>query len=186
MEMMNDITIEYINWLYDLAFANKANYVELAHYLYETPFYYINEMDGNRYEDGVTLRYRFCQKFGYDQSLIARELDSKPCSVLEMMVALALRIEENILDNSEEDRTHVWFWMMLTNAGWQSYDDNMVYYLGEYAGEKIKEDLNIFMEREYRPDGSDGNIFTTKRNADLRFVEIWCQAMWYITDNNLC
>jgi len=53
-------------------------------------------MDGNRAEDGIDLRYRFGYEKEYEGSTIASYLDNSPCSVLEMLIALAFRAK-NIL-----------------------------------------------------------------------------------------
>ena len=64
-------------------------------------------MDRNRALDGLALR----DKYGY-----SGDPDEEPCTVLEMLIALSLRIENQFMTNYDEgDRTSMWFWIMITN-----------------------------------------------------------------------
>lgn len=130
-------------------------------------------MDQNRAEDGVALRYRFACEYP-DPSDVERYLDG-PCSVLEMMVALAVRCEENIMDDPNiGNRTRQWFWGMIVSLGLGSMTDD------RYDEFYIYETLERFLDREYEPDGH-GGLFTIRRcTEDLRDVEIWHQLCWYL------
>ena len=113
---------EYFAWIVSLV--GGRGHLKLLHKLDETDFFYVLPMDANREDDGVELRYRFGYECRYDDALIARGLDNRPCSVLEMMAALALRIEENIMDDpSEGDRLKNWFWSMVESMGLSEMDD---------------------------------------------------------------
>ena len=134
-------------------------------------------MDGNRAEDGVDLRYRFGYEHNIETPVIAECLDDKECSVLEMMVALAVRCEEHIMDNPDVgDRTGKWFRDMIANLGLNGMTDDC---FDRHYVERI---LHRFMSREYKRNG-DGGLFTEHHNRiDMRFVEIWYQAMWYLDE----
>ena len=168
----------YFNWLYDTVNHNsrrKPTYRKLLRCLDSIDFRYIIPMDSNRFEDGINLRYRFGEENGYDGSYIANTLDTKPCSVLEMMVALALRIEESIMDNpSKGDRTELWFWTMIESLGLTSMDD--IAYNENY----ICDCIEIFLDRKYEPNGKGGLFVVDGISKDLRDVQIWYQAMYYL------
>ena len=106
---MKNLMTEYFEWICHLVcdeqFTKRLSYTKLLLRLFETDFNYILPRDGNRYEDGIDLRYRFGYENGLEDQLIARDLDDKPCSVLEMMVALALRCERS--GNRRPNRTLV-------------------------------------------------------------------------------
>ena len=68
----------------------------LLYKLHTIDFEYDNPSDGNRYSDGISLRYRFAVEKGIDEREIARYIDNRPCSFLEMAVALSLRMEESM------------------------------------------------------------------------------------------
>lgn len=170
------IQSEYFDWMYNLV-NGKPHFQLLLHRLNDTPFTYIIPMDGNRAEDGVELRYRFGYEVGYDDRIIASYLDDRDCSVLEMMVALALRCEEHIMDDPDfGDRTGRWFWDMINSLGLSNMTDSRfnIYYVDEV--------INIFLDRHYDRDGK-GGLFTVKNSSrDLRSVEIWYQMSWYLGD----
>lgn len=131
-------------------------------------------MDANRIEDGTDLRYRFSYENNYDQRMIASCVDDKPCSVLEMLVALALRCEEHIMsDSSFGNRTGQWFWEMIENAGLGTMDEQ------NFDEDFVEETVYVFMNREYEYDGSGGNIFLDEAH-NLKALEIWYQMNLYL------
>jgi hypothetical protein len=135
------------------------------------------EMDGNRAADGIELRYRFGYENRYTSDLINAWLDHRPCSVLEMMVALSFRCEEHIMDDPTiGNRTGQWFWGMIMNLGLESMDDS------RFDIYKVDDIIFKFLNRQYKPDGEGGLFTVTKRRNDLRETEIWYQMCWYLSE----
>lgn len=171
---------EYFEWMYHLvcddSYSKRTSFRKLLRHLHDVEFYYILPMDGNRAEDGVNLRYRFAYDCGYDHHLIATYLDLAPCSMLEMMVALALRCEDHIMSDPDMgDRIGQWFWGMIVNLGLGSmYDDR-------YNENRVDEIIDIFLEREYASNGQ-GGLFKVECEYNMRDVEIWYQMCWYLRD----
>lgn len=174
--MRKRVNEEYFDWLYDLVcrrrYSKEISYKKLLRYLHTIEFIYDIPKDGNRADDGIRLRYRFAEQYRdlYDADLYL----SGPCSVLEMMVALALRGEETIMDDPLlGDRTGQWFWGMITNLGLGSMVDE------RFNSGKIDDVIERLLNREYEPNGK-GGLFTVNRGLDLREVEIWYQFMWHL------
>lgn len=170
----------YFDWMYQLVdddTVGKHSYRKLLKYLNEIDFRYSVPMDANRADDGESLRYRFAHEWSWDDRLIAEHLDIRPCSVLEMIVALALKCEENIMDDPDiGNRSGLWFWSMIFNLGLREMYDAA--FDKDICGRIIQR----FLEREYSPDG-DGGLFTIKNcEYDLRRVDIWCQMCWKLDD----
>ena len=131
-------------------------------------------MDSNRAEDGINLRYRFGYENGYEDFMISACLDDKSCSVLEMLVALAIRCEEHIMEDSDiGDRTGEWFWIMIENLGLRSMND------ARFDRAYVDETIDIFLNREYKRNG-EGGLFIVDAQRDLRHVEIWYQMCLYL------
>ena len=91
-----ELNQEYFNWMCQLVcdkrWRNKGlSYQMLLSQLHSIDFQYTLPMDENRAEDGIDLRYRFGYEKEYEGSMIACYLDNRPCSVLEMLIALAFR-----------------------------------------------------------------------------------------------
>lgn len=177
--MKDKLINEYFEWMYRLVCKDLkgVSYRRLLGQMYDTPFDYSISMDGNRAEDGVDLRYRFGYEKHIEGSAVASYLDNKNCSVLEMMVALAMRCEEHIMDNPDiGDRTGKWFLDMIRNLGLDKMTD--AYFDKNYVAMV----LNRFLNRDYKPNG-EGSLFTVHHGKiDMRSVEIWYQAMWYLDE----
>lgn len=173
-----DIRNEYFDWMSNLVcgkrYSKQVSYKKLLMQLHSTEFIFTIPMDENRAKDGVNLRYRFVLANGCRELL--DELDG-PCSVLEMMIALAIRCEEGIMDDpGVGDRTGQWFWGMIVNLGLGSMID------ARYDKEYVTDILKTFLERKYEPDGR-GGLFTLRHcKRDLRDVEIWYQLNWYLDE----
>lgn len=171
-----DIRDRYFIWLSDLVYRDRYN--RLLTRLHEIEFRYLISKDQNRAEDGEALRYRFaldCFSSLPSHSII--DVLDQPCSVLEMMIALAIRCEEDIMDDPNiGNRTSQWFWAMIVNLGLgRMYDDGF--------DEKTVDDvIECFLDRDYEPNGK-GGLFTVRHcDRDLRYVEIWHQLCWYLDE----
>lgn len=182
MSCRDDVYEGYFNWLYDIVchdrFSDEVSYRRLLSYLYYMNFRYTIERDENRACDGVDLRlryYDYVHNSGGDVFWIERYLDGRPCNVLEMMVALAIRCEEDIMDDPRiGDRTSQWFWEMIVNLGVGSMTDD------RFDERYVEEVIETFLNRKYEPDGR-GGLFTVRNcDTDLRKVEIWYQLCWYL------
>lgn len=176
----NQVRNEYFNWIYDLVCGNKfakgISYRKLLMHLHSVEFTWILPRDMNRADDGINLRYRFA-KTQVHEDLIESIVDDliEPCSVLEMMVALAIRCEESIMDDPcVGDRTKQWFWGMLVNMGLGYMDDD------QYDKRIVDDAVNRLLDRTYESNGK-GGLFTVRHcEYDLRGVEIWYQLLWYL------
>lgn len=176
MPFQKGIEGEYFEWLYDYVCKgrshNKISYIKLFEYLHRVEFTFTIPNDINRARDGVDLRYRFAM-LNDDESILA-ELDG-PCSVLEMMVALAIRCEETIMDNTcYGNRTGQWFWSMMNTLGISHMSDD------KFDVELVEDNVYRFLERRYEPDGEGGLFRIMGCPDDLREREIWVQLCWYL------
>lgn len=163
----------YKQWLYDIVckglFSRNISYNQLLSYLSHREFTVIIPNDINRAEDGVDLRIRY-------QNLTGEHISRRePCSVLEMMIALAIRCEENIMDNpAYGDRTTQWFWGMIKTLGLYSMTDD------RFDVEYVDMVIDRFLNREYAPNGEGGLFKINNCKYDLRKIEIWYQLCWYL------
>ena len=175
MRTEDKIRSDYFEWMYDLMcegrFAKSITYRQLFTFLHEVEFVYFVPHDENRAADGIGLRYRYCVSNGCEEFEYC--LDG-PCSVLEMMIALAIRCEERIMCDPEKgDRTVQWFWNMMTSLGLSTMTD---YNYNEWL---VNDVVTRFLNRDYEPNGK-GGLFTIKGwKRDAREVEIWHQLLAY-------
>ena len=176
MTRADKIVDEYFEWMCGLV-GRKVHYRRLLAFLHCVDFTYTIPMDSNRAEDGIGLRYRFGRERGYGGAETASSLDIRPCSVLEMMVALAIRCEEHIMGDPDiGDRTGQWFWGMVDSLGLSRMTDAR--FNAHLAGQEVRK----FLSREYRRDGRGGLFWVRGCRRDLRTVEIWYQMCWYLDE----
>lgn len=175
MTFRDRINDKYFNWLCELIdnrrFAKSVSYRKLLMHLHNIEFTWFVPHDDNRADDGVQLRRRYALVQN-DMSL-TRHI-SGPCSVLEMMVALAVRCETIMDDTLMGDRTGQWFWGMIHNLGLSPMNDST------FDRDFVDDVIARLLNREYEPDGK-GGLFTVRHcPRDMRTVEIWCQLSWYL------
>ena len=175
----DELIDQYFNWMYQLVVDDRystKSYRKLLSRLHDTEFTYTIPMDGNRAEDGVDLRYRFGREQNYCDSMIASFLDDRPCSVLEMMVALSIRCEEHLMDNPDiGDRTGQWFWNMIVSLGLGYMNDS------RFDRYRVDQVLERFLQRGYERNG-DGGLFIVNNGRDMRSTEIWYQMNYYLME----
>lgn len=170
------INDEYFEFLCELInarrFSKKTSYRKLLAHLHNIEFTWIIPMDGNRADDGIQLRRKFAL---HRDDMTLTNYIYGPCSVLEMMVALAIRCEDWIMDDSlMGNRSGQWFWGMIHNLGLSQMTDS------NFDRDAVDEAIARLLNREYEPDGR-GGLFTVRNSEDdLRAVEIWCQLSWYL------
>lgn len=161
----------YYEWL-----LNKINYedgydTELE-ILFRSVFRWSVANDDNRAKDGVVLRSVFMS----EENWSTEPCEDYNCTVLEMLIALAMRIENDIMWDGETDRTSEWFWMMFHNLG-----------LGEtLSGTEIRRILDRFLDREYDYNGIGGLFPLKNATENQQNVEIWYQAQQYLMENFSC
>lgn len=174
----NRIETEYFEWLTDLSSTLLQPYGEyrlLSECLYSIEFYSGHGNDADRVEDGLDLRLRFAEESGYSMYMVRTRIMS-PCSVLEMMLALAIRCEENIMGEPGIDNSGRWLYEMVESLHLNGMED--FYFDEDYIYGRIQ----IFLQRRYRRNG-DGGLFTVhKTNKDLRDADIWFQMCWYLAE----
>ena len=172
----DQIINDYFEWLWNFTKCRgHSQNRKIITLLHNIEFRYSIPMDANREEDGIDLRYRFITEVGIPKNYqeVYAYLDG-PCSVLEMMIALAIRCEESIMDDPHiGDRTSEWFWLMMKNLGLDYMSDR------KFDRDIAEEKISIFLDRRYKRNG-EGGLFVVNGRRDLRKVEIWYQMCWYL------
>lgn len=176
MTFKDRINDDYFEWLCEVVdskrFSKHVSYRKLLMHLHNIEFTWFIPYDDNRADDGIMLRRKYALAH-HDEEL--SDYISGPCSVLEMMAALAIRCEESIMDDTLfGNRTGQWFWGMIRNLGLSPMNDS------NFDADFVDDVIARFLNREYEPDGK-GGLFTIKNcDHDLRTVEIWRQLSWYL------
>lgn len=172
IEMQEQINKEYFLALSDLVGADNGDvsYRLLLRDLWLTNFYSILKKDLNREDDGLILREKI---MGDDSDYI-----TGPCSLLEMLIGLAERMDEIMYDPDSGDGVSRWFWEMIENLGLDEMSDD------HYNTKIVENHLRMLLERTYDSDGM-GSLFPLEYpdyNIDQRDVEIWYQMQNYLNE----
>lgn len=166
----------YYDWLFKMVKGTYYdNLLELLHSIPFTPNE--EELDYNRYLDGLRLRNRFKSETNGKIKII-----KGPCTFLEMLIALANRLDSDIMYETKfGDRSVDWFWMFVDNLGFTKYTDSTWDHDIEV---KVLIKVHKILAKDYASDGSDGLFAVKDRpDVDLRECDIWRQMIWWVDEN---
>ena len=174
----------YFQWLCAIIEANDRSegYYLLAKDLFAKEFFGTVPNDENRASDGLELRATFAANETETELEEKLTLDilAGPCSVLEMIIALASRINF-ILSDGDKDNTCDIFWELVGNLGLDDFSDNVYYQRG--GSNAVNCALNTLLLRKYDRRGFGGLVPLPKTKVDQREVEIWYQMSAYLDEN---
>ena len=164
----------YFKWLLERieVYDYKAfNYKKLCRWLFNEPFIWSIRNDENRAGDGLALRSEYIRQGGH------LTMADRPCSVLEMLVALSVRVDRDILGDPDVYRGGKLFWIMIEHLGLDVYDDSF------FDEEAVSEIVDIWLERRFKEDGS-GSIFRVRNHVrNQKKIEIWYQTCDFLNEN---
>lgn len=170
----------YISWLAERVDGYLGSvYSRLIHCLWEIPFVWSIEDDGNRAVDGNTLRIIFKQS----HKLVNPELvfpTPDGCTFLEFLVALAGRANE-IMYVPDRDQTGDFFWLFIKNMCLDHCVDDM--YGISWDEFFVSSRIAVILSRAYGTDGM-GGLFPLKCSVeDQRNLTIWYQLNAFLNEN---
>lgn len=192
IKTIDEVKRRYFDWMMALVDADMEGhgYVTLCHILHEMEFYWVLNHDENRAEDGIMLRgdwYNMVLDEGQDwfsdvtDGYIRGWIEHEPCTVLEMMVALASRIENTVMYNSDDpNRTADWFDQMLINLGLDDFTDD---WITLDSRDEIISRVQVALDRQYDFRGNGGFWPLRHSRKDQRKVEIWYQMNQWLIEN---
>jgi hypothetical protein len=137
--------------------------------LFYESFHHFVPNDDNRASEGQGLRDKFMDD---EERQMIRQSYFRPCSVLEMLIALSERMAFELFNPMEESDPDVpnCFWEIINNLKLKPNQSNAA----------IIHRLN---KREYMESGLGGMFPLEDHREDQRAVEIWYQMMAYINEN---
>lgn len=174
---MDNIWENYGSWLVQHVGFKKRGYSKMLRQLHGTSFHYVHPMDENRAVDGVRLRWEFLDEFKSDDVNGAFDCD---CSVLEMMIALAIRCDNEYIGDPRNPRPDQFFWKMCENLGLDQFKNQGFSKVKEAELDAV---LQNWMHHNYDFRGNGGLFPVKKTERDHRKLEIWSQMMEFISEN---
>lgn len=171
---MEELWADYFQYLiWRCGLQKYRGWERVFEFLHNTEFAYILERDGNRYDDGVRLRdaYEIPEEFSDN---LADEFMDKPCSVFEMLIGLAIRVDDEFIGDPKEEHPEEFFMEMVRNLRLDKYRN---------CSRKCEDIIHVWLNRRFDRDGN-GSPFPLKNPIrNQRDVEIWDQMMTYINKN---
>ena len=166
--------MNYYIWL--ISIVGNVPESDLLQYLFNIDYVWTFPMDEKRSQDGIDLRYIFANTYGLDQKAYDDMFGNRPCTMLEMLVAFANRIENEFMATPNNNTTGLWFNSMLHSLGLDTKKFNRA---------EVDHILLKFFTHEYRPDGQGSLFYIPGFTGDMRYMQLWDQAnRWLIWINN--
>lgn len=170
----------YFQWLCDEICAEGMDhsYLILCRKLFETPFQVIVPNDDNRVGDAKELRIEYMDDMGPVSSLEC----PVEANCLELLVALARRMDFVINDMSGSDGVPSCFWEMIENLGLGDCTDEA--YEGYLSDRKMSMAITRWVQRRIGFNGKHGLFpLRVSNGVDQRREELWYQMMAYLIEN---
>lgn len=169
---------DYYQWLLEKirGYAEPYyNYSLLLSELHSIEFTWGIMNDENRAIDGVNLRHEYMDEENVPDIFYH---DGVPCSVLEMMIGLAVRCDREIMRIPGADSTYKWFWLMIENLDLKRCSDE--YFNADY----IHQQVGKWLDRDFKKNGI-GSPFPLNIShcQDQRKQTIWAQMCGYLSEN---
>lgn len=184
-----DVLYSYFKWLCDdvqmpieYDGTDRQTYFMLMWELYQTPFVVIIPRDENRVIDGLELRAIFSNYITRyrDYSSIDRPF----CSVLELMIGMARRIDRDLLRGPDDpDRYHKWFRIMLENMGVFKYDDEHFLFGCKREVDDILYEIVFKSEKNAKMAKKAGQMANFWKISGHENEEIWYQFSHFYAQN---
>ena len=179
----NNVSREYCEWLkFKVGLKRFGNtvggtYRDLFDILYDTSFVSVLELDNNRCKDGQGLRW----EFAFEQGYRTHDQLEGACSVLEVILALAIKYASDI-GEGDDIQVSSCFWRMIDNLGLLKFTD--VALDSVEAHHEMTHILDCFMDRDYEYNGEGGLFPLMDPKEDQREVELWYQMSAYLMEKH--
>lgn len=173
---MDELWEDYLQYLIWRCNLQKERGMErIFETLHDLEFTYVMDRDENRYADGVELRddYEIPDCF---MDLEDEFLD-RNCSVLEMLIALSIRVDDDFIGDPAEPHPEDFFIEMIENLKLDRYSGRSFY---EKDVIKI---IQRWLERRFNQDGCGSPFPLRHDKRNQRDLEIWDQMNSYISEN---
>ena len=157
--------MSYYTYLVDKTGLDAGEYSVVLSTLFSIPFEWCHTipMDGNRANDGLCMR----DEYEFDTNSQVDVVGD--CNVLEMLIALAIRID-SVMGVPCEDHSDDWFRLMVGNLGITS----------KTSSDHIRALVARWMRRDIDRNGHGGLFPLDHTSEDQRVLSIWDQMTCYI------
>ena len=190
-----DVSNDYFIFLFNIT-ELEDKYMKLCEILHGINVTFDEDdvpMDENRIWDGKAMRSIFCEAMfpssAVKRRLLVKELDNcfdrDYCSVLEVFIGLAWRIERDVIgDPDEGDRTSFWVRCILHNLELLDYTDKALKTMDDK-----KEVVDIVLKcinRDYDRFGNGSAFPVRYPRRNMKYMEMWNQMVQWLDEEGYC
>lgn len=174
-----DLYLQYLIWKCKLE--KEKRMAPVFEILNDIPFRYTLKRDENRLGDGLFLRndkngFKIPDEF-MDDIDILEEFDTRSPSVMEVLVALAIRVDNEIIGDPADPHPEEFFMEMIKNLGLDRLRK------GCHKEHEIIKIIQIWINREFESNGRGSPFPVRYDHRDQRDLEIWDQMNSYVCEN---
>ena len=189
----------YFNYLLSLISSDeidaRQDYYNLCTLLFDTEYTVLNPMDNNRANDASTLRERWLDNIRVKDERLKQEYANDvvvtPISVLEVLIALCVKVEDQILANPDVDYIAAkLFWELMDNlvkygtfgTAYKKASDILTDEKWcTFTEDAMKASIKKVVTRTYHEDGRGGLFPIDKCKTNQRKMHLWANCMYYIS-----
>ena len=166
----------YFEWLVNTVdIGEHEDMLPVLSYLFKKDYIWYKDLDGTQAMNGVALRKKYANEFCPE---IDGDFKSKPCSVLEILVALSLAVEDDICGEPGEEDPGRWFWEWLENLG---IDERCT---GKgYSKDYLDQCIDDWLEGDITKNGKRSPFPVKRKGVDIRKKTLWMQCMAYVNEH---
>ena len=182
MIINDELSQAYYNWLaYDIL-QSRPNWFPVLKVLHSRDYLPILIMDDSRAKDGINLRDIYMSHINGSYAIVqgSNPWGDIPCSMLEMMVALAMRMKEEFYSEYDDifDMLTIIFASMLSSLGIN---------VDTITEDELNQKIDIFMCRQYEPTGRGSLFNLTGKTFDIdwRDPPIWNQMLAWVSTKHI-
>lgn len=161
-------TDDYFAWLCSIIsprFRGNDYYMMLQD-LFTYEYVWYDDLDKNRYFDAIALRDEFGLYIGKQE-----------VSVLEVLIALAGRMDDIMFDVEVGIIVEKWFWELICNFGLEIYDDS------NYNSVNIGDIIADWVENPYMDPHKKLGVGRKKSGGRAKNTDLWYKMQEYLDDN---
>lgn len=168
----------YFHWL------QKKSGVEgaLSSMLAETVFVSVDGLDDILVDKTKEeIRRQYAEEIAEKENLNDKETETLyksirgDCCLFEVIFCLSVSLNDMFEDSDAYDGPSHFFGILMSNAGFDLYDDEDMDTIGEQVKEYWQRCIDRILERKYEPDGTHGLFPVKEPERDLRRISLWQQ-----------
>lgn len=174
----------YMYWMCENVKLPCARYEMLAKLLHNIPFRSPIRSDKNRISDAIKMRQEWCSENEVIFDIPDNMICNGSCSVLELLVSFARRIDRDFTSVSVDDEPYIMFDHFLENLDLYRFTDSAFSKNEDRVYDYIIQIINRWMDGDIDSRGH-GGLFPLEyhEDADQSGKSLWDQMMPYLGEN---